>query len=176
MKPSFITFCIAFCLSWPCFAQQASAPKPDYPQTHLFGVILLQGTNQTQLENQSLPAKTLKVLEEVRDFLPYKNFKMLDSSFIRSDRDASFSLRGPDNRTYSAEMRFSAHPEQEGTLQVHRFQIAELVEEMTGDQKLKYHLNHIETSFSIKIGETIVVGTSRAKGGEEAVIVLFSAG
>lgn len=170
----FRIFLTVLLFSAPGLAQ--TAPKVEFPETHLFGVILLQGTNQAITESQPLAPKTLKVLEEVRDFLPYKNFKLLDSSFIRSDRDANFRLKGPNNHTYSAEMRFSAHPEQKDLLQVHNFQIAELVDQVVGGKETKYVINHIETSFSIKIGETIVVGTSRVNSGEEAVIVLFSAG
>lgn len=152
------------------------APKPQYPQTHLFGVILLQGSNTPAKNDAQLPPATLKVLEEVRSFLPYKYFHLLDSSFIRSDRDASFRLNGPDKKSYTATLRFHQHLEKSNVLMVSGFEIFEVITTTEGDKTVRHRRNHIETSFSINVGETIVVGTSRVDSDSDAVIVLLSAG
>jgi len=152
------------------------APKASYPQTRLFGVILLQGSNTPAKNDAELPPATVKVLEEVRSFLPYKYFHLLDSSFIRSDRDASFRLNGPDKKSYTATLRFHQNHEKPNVLMVSGFEIYEVVTTTEGEKTLRHRKNHIETSFSINVGETIVVGTSRVDSDADAVIVLLSAG
>jgi hypothetical protein len=37
------------------------------------------------------------------------------------------------------------------------------------------HKDIVETSFSMKVGETVVVGTSKLDGGDEALVVLVTA-
>lgn len=155
------------------FAQQA-APIVETPETRLFGVILLQGANQPDANGLKLPEKTLKILEDVSSFLPYKHYKLLDSSFIRTDFHASFKLSGPSNKSLATVVGIEKHPGKTDTLRVN-FRISPIPE--TAEEKAHHNssIHLIDTSFSIKIGETIVVGTSKISNDEEAIIVLFSA-
>ena len=156
------------------FAQEA--PKVQLPETRLFGVILVQGSNDASKKDAQIPPTAMKVLEEVRQFLPYKYFTLLDSSFIRSDHEASFRLNGPGKKSYTASMRFYQHPDKPDVLMVSDFDIFEIITQREGEKLVRHKKDHIDTSFSIKVGETIVVGTSRVDEESDAVIVLFSAG
>lgn len=156
--------------------QEAAAPLPDVPQTRLIGIILVQGSNTPIEENLALPTKAKKVIEEVADFLPFKHFSMLDSSFIRTDHRASFKLRGPGGKELIANMGIESHPSDENTILIDNFGIEEVSWNIEGEKKSRFSKYHITTSFSIKSGETIVVGTSRINYGDDSIIVLFSAG
>lgn len=174
MLPLKLLCFIALC-SPPLLAQQ-QAPKPNVPQTRLFGIILIQGLTAPAPDSEPLPQKTKQVLDEVADFLPYKHFKMLDSSFIRSNGHATFNLVGPDQQALIANLRIQDHPEKTDTIQVKAFQIIEETLRFDGEKQYPAVNEYLNTSFSIKADETIVVGTSRIGKKDSAVIILFSAG
>jgi hypothetical protein len=237
-------------------AQQQPRPLPAKPKTEVtagkfrkeapataaqgFSVVLVLGDVQGGAVVDTIPPAARKALADLKDFLPYKSYRLLDSGWILGSSHVWQRLRGPDEQEYELYLAASA-PEGvdakalriEFTLRepemprpnwvstdaetVIRARMAEqLVEErVKAEQELaaaqeKYGEQHpevqkrrarvgdlsrqvsdmemkaralgkrssgqiINTSFSMDAGETVVVGTSRLRGGDKALIALLTA-
>src|ERR1051326_9283660 len=72
-----------------------------------FSVVLLLGDPQGVASDDALPAATRsaagqrKALADVRDFLPYKSYRVLDTQWLRS---GSTRMKGPDDQEYDVEV------------------------------------------------------------------------
>jgi hypothetical protein len=214
--------------------QIASVPAPQG-----FSVVLVLGEMQGTGATEGVPAAARKALADMKDFLPYKGYRFLDTQWtLCCGRSATVTrLRGPEEQEYDLELspssmgangkwyvRFALRDpigerapaevssadaraalmvaqkrEMEGRLRslresrtethpdVQRMQaqIAQLERALTESRR---ELNSsrvptdarsrgraiIDTSFTMEIGETVVVGTSRLKG-DKALIALLTA-
>jgi hypothetical protein len=242
------------------FAQQAvehaSSPFPkkiseagDAPQRQGFSLVLLLGDMQGADAQEALPMSARRALTDMKDFLPYKSYRVLDTQWTLCCSNMSSTsisrLRGVEDQEYEVELRSSQEPA--GRLSVRFFlrepgtfrttavkaadpdraaridseifaleqQLIDLTAEQTitrqkseaglkdpADlprlseriektkqriQTLKRELpvassdktsdgrSIIDTTFRMDIGETVVVGTSRLKGGSRALIALLTA-
>jgi len=68
-----------------------------------FSVVLLLGETQGAAAGDGLPPAPglRKALADVKDFLPYRSYKMLDTQWLRS---GSTRMKGPDNQEYDVEV------------------------------------------------------------------------
>jgi hypothetical protein len=228
-------------------ARQRSADAAARPVPQGFSVVLVLGEMQGNGSAEGVPPAARKALGDMKDFLPYKGYRLLDTQWTlccgtspmvmrlrasdeqdyeleliprATDSDGKwyvrFALRetlagvaGPEvssssrppsevaaqkreleNRLRTLRERYSEnHPDTQAT----RAQIAELEhkaaraaaeEKFTGDQRELMTRSLptaraggraiIDTSFTMDIGETVVVGTSRLKG-DKALIALLTA-
>jgi hypothetical protein len=154
-----------------------------------FGVVLVQGEMQPGQQPTDVPPAALKALNDLKDFLPYKNYKLLDTQWTMGSGRLAGRLRGPENSGYYFEVqtrrgedvpivvsRFvlraeSAHDEARAVLTPKPLAQAQSVRMAA----LGFSRNLIDTSFSMDLGETVVVGTSRIQGNNNALIVLLTA-
>jgi hypothetical protein len=202
------------------------------PRPQAFSVSLILGDMQTATAADNVPAAARKALTDVKDFLPYKGYRLLDSQWTlccgRGDSRIVSRLRGPEDQDYSVEIipsnagngKYYVHfslwepraAETAVTSTSLEQQRVELERQMAELRKTKDE-NHpdvvrlrrridsldsqsvesrrddvarrtlvasmprraiIDTSFTMDIGETVVVGTSRLKG-EKALIALLTA-
>ena len=214
-------------------AERANMPAPQG-----FSVVLVLGELQGTATSDSVPAAARKALADMKDFLPYKSYRLLDTQWtLCCGRSGIVTrLRGPEEQDYDLELdpspsdtsgkwtvrftlrdpiagvargespaadrsaslvaqraeleakirtlkeRYSdTHPE----VQQLKSQLAVLErqqEQVRTEEALKrYRLvassgrrAMIDTSFTMDIGETVVVGTSRLKG-DKALIALLTA-
>ncbi len=155
-------------------------------QSYMFQTVLLVGSTEGKSDLSGVPANVVQALEDVRQFLPYKNCRLIDASLLRSNGEARGLLKGPEGRDF--ELMFEFREDQSGTLQIRKFGIDTLVAQPqnrmvteNGKTRIEHdppswvRRNVIATSFTIEVGETIVVGTSKLNGTGEALIVLFTA-
>jgi len=150
---------------------QAQEPK----RVQGFSLLLLLGEAQgtTQPENISAPAR--KALADIKDFLPYKSYRVLDTQWVAGSDNGSSSggLRGLDNENYEFQLRsFPRNPTATpGTpdAALTRAQFRLISRPTTGGPALILY-----NSFNISAGETVVVGTSRVQG-DRALVVLLTA-
>jgi hypothetical protein len=101
----------------PAGAQQAaadSAPKkaanaPDPLPRRGFNVVLLVGDMQGPGYPKPIPEAALRALSDMRDFLPYKGYNLLDTQWIvgGTSSPAVTRLRGLDDQDYELELRAS---------------------------------------------------------------------
>ena len=156
-------------------------------ESYMFQTVLLVGSAEGKSDLSGVPANVLKALEDVRQFLPYKNYRLIDASLLRSNGEARGLLKGPEGGR-DFELMFEFRERESGTLQIRGFGIDTLIAEPrnrmvteNGKTKIEHEpprwvrRNVIATSFTVKVGETIVVGTSKLNGSGEALIVLFTA-
>ena len=220
-------------------AERANLPRPQG-----FSVVLVLGEMQGTGAAENVPPAARKALVDMKDFLPYKSYRLLDSQWTLCCGQSTIAtrLRGVDEQDYELEldprgsetsgkwnMRFTLreaipavgrggpgaapamsadrqanlaaqraeletklkslkeryndnHPE----VQQVRAQIAALerqasmarTEESTKRFRMatvaRGHRALIDTNFTMDIGETVVVGTSRVQG-DKALIALLTA-
>jgi hypothetical protein len=189
--------------------------------TQGFSVVLVLGDLQGGSTPDNLPAAAKKALADMKDFLPYKSYRLLDSEWLLGSTNVATRLRGVDDQEYALNMMASAPRDGSKGLYV-SFQLREteparttatsaeaavererrLVEQIarargTGSQNAgagagvgvgvgvgsgvgsgvtpRASVFIISTSFTMDVGETVVVGTSRLRGGEKALIALLTA-
>jgi hypothetical protein len=223
------------------------------PRPQAFSISLVLGDMQTATAADNVPAAARKALTDVKDFLPYKAYRLLDSQWtLCCGRPSMVSspivsrLRGPEDQDYGVEIvpssagngKYYVHfslweprtvettvsaaggrgamtsldaqraeetTRREQNLQFLRAQLEEMRRAhaenhpdvaalKTKIEELERSLNEmrrpdsmrrtltasasrrpiIDTSFTMDVGETVVVGTSRLKG-DKALIALLTA-
>jgi hypothetical protein len=183
-----------------------------------FSVVLVVGDLTQGTGSVNVPPAAAKALADLRDFLPYKSYQLLDTAWLTGANRAVSHLRGIDGRDY--DLSLEARQIGPTTVAVSQFRI---VHSATGQQaqeasrlaediararsavqaqatdpraveefdlqaarelQRRRSLSEkglatpvspvIDTSFNMRVGETVVVGTSRLQG-DKALIVLLTA-
>jgi hypothetical protein len=235
-------------------AQRGATPQAAVAAPHKYGtlertdslvqgysVVLVLGDMQSGSTPDNVPPAAKKALADMKDFLPYKSYRLLDSQWTLGSSNVSTRLRGADDQDYSLSMGARLVDDGSRTLSV-SFQLREgadvlaitrrpmssvnettadlerrLVEVQAAEAKARgYSDNHpevrggvsggvsggvqggvgsgigtgvgrgattvvgrggsiISTTFTMDVGETVVVGTSRLRGGDKALIALLTA-
>ncbi len=150
------------------------------PATQEFRVILLRADQSGNMPD--VPADARPALEDLRDMLAYTGFEMIDSGWLRTSGFGSTTLG--EAGSFSVQLMFAGDPRQDGALLIEEFELVHSqvfweTPEGEGDTVPRAHLADpkrvLNSQFGIHVGETVVVGTSRANGGNEALVVLLTA-
>ncbi|HET7698897.1 MAG TPA: hypothetical protein VFK57_24475 [Vicinamibacterales bacterium] len=182
----------------------ARAGGPAALGIHGFSVVLVVGSltgAPASAANDGVPDAARKALNDMKEFLPFKRYQLLDAAWTlccASPRaGVSGLVRGPDERDYRYEVdplggsdsrldvRFTiremrtllqARPaERPGSLSAdHPRNIAARRNAAQGQGAPG--VNVIDSTFSISLGETVVVGTSRLHGDRALIAILTAAG
>ena len=90
-------------------APAKKAPDPSDPMRRGFNVVLLLGDMLGPGYPKPIPESALKALADMRDFLPYKGYNLLDTQWIvgGTSSPAVTRLRGLDEQEYELELRAS---------------------------------------------------------------------
>jgi hypothetical protein len=143
-----------------------------------FSLLLLLGEMQGGAQPDNISAPARKALADIKDFLPYKSYRVLDTQWVAgSDSgNSSGNLRGLDDQNYQFLLRaFARNPiSTPGTpdAALARAQFRLWAARLPGDKTDVTVV--LDNSFNIAAGETVVVGTSRVQG-ERALVVLLTA-
>ena len=93
---------------------EAAPPKkllesPDPMPRRGFNVVLLLGDMQGADAQDSIPVAARKALSDMKDFLPYKSYRLLDTQWIigGTSGPALTRLRGAEEQEYELELRAS---------------------------------------------------------------------
>ena len=162
-----------------------STPRPDSARTYTFQLVLLVADNEGPAGFENVPPRAQKALTDVRDFLPYKSYHLLDLAWLRSSGRSEAQLEGPANEALSAAIQFSANRTTE-RIDIHRFVIVRtnpipMMLEAPRKDGTPTALAPpavrplLETSFGMELGETVVVGTAKLDGPSKALVVILSA-
>jgi hypothetical protein len=224
----------------PAWAQQGPAATPG---TQGFNVVLVLGDLQGGASPDNIPPAARAALGDLRDFLPYKSYRVLDTAWILGSTTQLFRaksrLRGVDDQAYevnltssptgpttppSLQMKFvmqditgdlqrtseTAHKEAQTKAELLEMTAARAALEKSAQssepsesaeerrqrqaairqrirditiaidtmqsqlQSMALGQTLIDTSFNMRLGETVVVGTSRVRG-DKALIALLTA-
>ena len=156
------------------------------PRTQRIQILLLAASTKTGL-GDNVPPNAQRALADIKDFLPYKSYQLLDTAWVPAtqDRMAEGRLFGA-NASYWYRLRFRNAGEVEGNeLYMESFRLdMEAGRRPTSDDSQpagegiapppRTGQTLLETAFNIKIGETVVVGTSKLDGGDMALITLVT--
>lgn len=134
-----------------------------------------------------LPAAVQKALDDIRDFLPYDRYRVVDSALVRSAGNGEATLRGPDGTPHRASFLFT-ETEVDGRtmLDVRHFALHRGSREMPAPRERsggpavapEAPERPLSASFRMDVDETVVVGSSSLEGGasgQRALIVLLTA-
>ena len=98
----------------PLYAQQGSAARaatPAPPAPHAaratpqgFSVVLVVGDLQGSGGEDDVPMAARRALADMKDFLPYKSYKLVDAAWIVGTTHTISRLRGPEDRDYELEI------------------------------------------------------------------------
>jgi hypothetical protein len=145
---------------------RALAERDSAPRTQVFQLVLLAAGSKPNGPAPTLSEGAQKALDDVRKFLPFTNYRMLDTALVRVTQDdvAQAKIAGLGPASYKVAMRFRAGGADGKELFIDSFGLDE-----SNDRDL------IQTSFSMDVGETVVVGTSSAGGGQEALVAILTA-
>jgi hypothetical protein len=93
----------AFRLIAVAAALSCAAGAHAQPKQNGFSVILLVGENQATAGGDGLPSAQgiRKALNDVKDFLPYKSYRVLDTQWLRN---GSTRMKGFDDQEYEVEV------------------------------------------------------------------------
>ncbi len=220
-------------------ARLTQADRANMPAPQGFSVVLVLGEMQGAGAADTVPPAARKALADMKDFLPYKTYRLLDTQWtlccgrsaiatrLRGDEQDYYDLELEPNRTDTSGkwyVRFSLRNAPTGAVlaatqaETSDDRLAQLtqkraeVEAQLRNLKQRYNDNHpevqkaraqlteiereqaqlradtarrramvrptnrtvIDTSFTMDIGETVVVGTSRLQG-DKALIALLTA-
>jgi len=90
-------------------APQAATPLAEakgQPTPQGFSVVLVLGdAKAASTVDDSVPPAARKALADMKDFLPYKGYRLLDAQWILGSDRASTRLRGPDEQDYQLTLR-----------------------------------------------------------------------
>jgi len=171
----------------PRLAPRVSVRLPSSVTSQLFHVSIVAASRQSGDSAQGkLPAGIAKALDDLKDFLPYQSYRVVDSSLVRASSEFHTRLAGPDGAPYEVDAVFST--DSGGTsfliehFELHKMaRMEDLAREMERSRAGIPAVvpmapdPGISASFRIERGETVVVGSSRLDGGDGALIVLLTA-
>jgi hypothetical protein len=118
VRPWFLPAAVACAVlaSTPSHARQAAEVSPFKKTSNPepiprrgFNVVLLLGDMQDASGLDTVPVAARKALSDMRDFLPYKGYRLLDTQWVLASNSgpAITRLRGTDDQEYELELRAS---------------------------------------------------------------------
>jgi hypothetical protein len=172
--------------AWP-HAQLATTNQPPRLRTNAsklrgFSVTLVEGNLRTGAVAENMPLPAAKALADLKDFLPYRSFRLLDTQWTLGAGPIVGQLRGPDGKTYALQVASQLTPYDNTTesVTILKFLLTDtnpaIIDGGASNPPWNVAIPHelIDTSFRMNVGETVVVGTSRLQG-DTALIVLLTA-
>jgi hypothetical protein len=166
---------------------RALAEQDATPLSQSFQVLLLSAGSKAESSGLEIPANARKALDDLKGFLPFKSYQLLDAVWMRAtqDRLASGQISGSDGIDYQVRLRFrNLGSPKDRNLFVETFSLVAQPGTPKPSSAAAGDVPHlappaaralIETSFGLKVGETIVVGTSKLDGAGEGLVVLLTA-
>ena len=163
---------------------RALAQRDAAPLTQSFQLLLLAASTKAKPGTPEVPASAQKALSDLKDFLPFKSYQLLDSAWLRTtqDRVTEGRVMGQQGTAYGVRLRFRSTGDD--SLFVDFFDLKEEASTRKPPSKdqegqpvaaPRAAQDLISTTFGLEKGETIVVGTSKVDGTDEALVVLLTA-
>lgn len=146
-------------------APAAADPRPTYT----FQAVFLVADMAPSGSLEGVPDNAQRALRSAASFLPYKSYKLLDSAWIRTSFKGSSRVTAPEGAYF--EVFLTVDPAEKGS----RIVLNDFVLQTITKAGASYGRPLLSTTFSMELGETVVVGTSRLDGPDKALVVLLTA-
>lgn len=166
----------------PMIAAASQVPAPEPPDaadrpTRAFQVSLLLADVEGPGGTQGLSKASQKALEDLKDFLPFKSYRLLDFAWLRTAVRSTARVRGPEGRTLELFLNLGRPGDDPDQIYISSFELRSAfgmnLDVAAGP--LRGSRSLISTSFGMTEGETVVVGTSRLESDQKALVVLLTA-
>jgi hypothetical protein len=138
------------------------------PPTYRFHVAVLSATRKDGPEPQ-LPASELKALDDFKKVMSFKSFQVEAETILQSDRSAVTQL----GANFALDLSVDRNNVGADSINVQSFKLRSATMQATPTGDKNFFPTYIETSFSIKRGETLVLGNSTSD--QQARVVLVTA-
>jgi hypothetical protein len=164
-------------------AQEAPAAEPPTPQPSpgggksvMFQIALVLADNEvSQGPPQTMPKGLQKALADIQDFLPFKSYRLFDSALVRASGRGRATLKGPDG-PYNANFTFRDDGDARNGMLVDQFALDKMPAPSPQPLPRGVAPRAPEppqvSSFRIRRGETVVVGSSGLAGGKSLIVIL----
>jgi hypothetical protein len=145
---------------------RALAERDSAPRTQVFQLVLLAAGNKPNGPAPTLSEGAQKALDDMRKFLPFTSYRMLDTALLRVTQDdvGQAQVAGFTVHPYKVAMRFRTGGADGKELFIDGFGL----DEPNGRDL-------IQTSFSMNVGETVVVGTSSVGAEQDSLVAILTA-
>jgi len=179
------------------YSAAQTVPDPRIPNGYSqspgvggFGVVLVLADTSSGASRQSddtVPPAAAKALADIQNLFAFRSYRLLDAQYTAGSSNTVVKLRGPDGKSYGLTMKTGQI--MPGRVVISDFRLRELSQgaresqsgtatgptstAVTSDKARDGEII-MDTTFSMNIGETVVVGTSRLAG-ESALVVLLTA-
>lgn len=149
----------------------------DLPRTQSFQVVLLAAGGKANGGTPDLAPGAQKALDDLKQFLPYKTYRTLDTAWVRITQDdvAQARMAGLLDATYELVLRFRSGGTDGKQLLIDGFGLKAPGDLLQTGLKAPGDHTLIQTTFAMSAGETVVVGTSSVSGSQEALVALLTA-
>jgi hypothetical protein len=141
-------------------------------------ILLLAAGTKTPATGLEVPENAQKALADLKKFLPFKSYQLVDAAWLSATEGQPVQgrLQGSGGAVYQVKLRFRTMGDRKApSLFIDAFQLSqEMVVQMKEGPKYD-NRQLLQTTFSLKEGETIVVGTSKADGADGALVLLLTA-
>jgi hypothetical protein len=137
------------------------------PPTLLFQLFLLEASMQSSAR-PDLPAGAKQALADLQGFLPFKGYTLIESGMVRASSESHIAL----SEEWQASILFRSHRRAERPLIMEGFRLVRTTRDESGPHERPI----LDTTFSMNVGETVVVGTSKLNGDDRALVVLLTVG
>ena len=157
---------------------RALAREDLQPRTHGFQIVLLAANLKPGGGGGEMPANVQKALADLKGFLPYKSYEVLDTAWLSGTQDRGMEAKLVDHQGAGYEVILQFHDSgsaADRSLFADVFRLRAEPFKIPGTPEIRPGGDLIDTSFGVKEGETLVVGTSKATGSNEAIVVLVTA-
>lgn len=166
------------------FAQEApraetTQPRPPGAESRLFNVVLLVASADGTDDVQGVSKSAEKALADLRDFLPFRSYRLLDSGLMRvgAGTFGTIHLAGPSDQPLKIFLSYSGSDGRK--LNVRSFGVTQEPKstgKTLGPGEAPRAARELMTAaFTIEVGETIVVGSSKLHDPRSALVVLVTA-
>ena len=147
-------------------ASFAAEPRPSYT----FQAVFLIADNAAGGSLEGVPENAQRALKSAASFLPYKSYRLLDSAWIRTSFKGSSRVTGADGNPLEVHLTVDVGNKSESRIVLDQFYLQSL-----SRNGALYGQPLLSTTFSMELGETVVVGTSKLDGSDKALVVLLTA-
>lgn len=157
---------------------RALAREDRQPRTHGFQIVLLSASVKPGGGAQEVPANVQKALADLKGFLPFKTYDVLDTAWMSGTQDRIMEGRLVDHQGAGYQVTLQFHDTGSPTdhsLFTDVFRLKAEPFRLEGAKETRPGGSLIDTSFGLKEGETLVVGTSKVGGSNDALVVLVTA-
>ena len=157
---------------------RALAMAQKVPAAQVFQVTMIEAENNGDEGLGNVPEPARAALEDARGFLPFNGYKLIGTAVLRTDSSASAIVNGPQGANYTCLLAFRHAITRDGhRLVLRRFRLSRMPPQTEYGQYMEgaSAVEILETSFGMKPGETVVVGTSKLEGANRALVVLLTA-